>query len=315
MKGLQVSSLVAGWATLAILVAGALIPKPGTVAEELAGVVDYEAPVHPLYLDQICLPPTIVSPACSKPAPDRLVYDPQINEIPVESKSSTTFYAERPRDPDEGFYLGWLQYAVVAERQRLELGRDFMILEVLNNTGGTGIYGSIVVLEQFPPSDRLDPWLTIPGQDRCNDGFLDVLEATHEHIVYSAAATPFRLLNPTDDQVWLWRFSNVLGDSFDGNLPEALFGWHPYDDVTNAAWACAGEVIHRLDLYSMEHSILGVQIDRDDFLSKRQGSMQACINAWLAGTEHGLPPGDPTSWVALEDWARSLESLGAACAS
>ena len=313
MKVIQVGSLIAGWATLAILVTGALLPKPGAVAEEPSGVADYEAPLHPLYLDQICLPPAIASPACSEPMPATLVYDAQITEIHVESKSPTTFYAERPRDPDEGFDLGWLQYAVVAERERLELGRDFMILEVLNNTGGTGIYGSIVVLEQFPPSDRLEHWLTIPGQDRCNDGFLKVLEANHEHIVYAAAATPFRLLNPTDDQVWSWRFAYLLKDSFDGDIPKALFGWRPYDDVTSSAWACAGQVIHRLDLYSMDHSILGVRIDRDAFLRKDQGSMQACINAWLESTAYGLAQDGPTKWIPLEEWGRSLETLGAAC--
>lgn len=134
--------------------------------------------------------------------------------------------------------------ARVAFLDRTDLGKGgiFYLLEVGSNTGGTGIFSSHWVLKQISERPLFWPWLNVPGGDRCNDGQLRGLELSAAKLVYTHAATPFRLLNSTDQTDWRWKALRALG-SPDDVSSSTFLNWRPYDDVANCAICCAGEVV------------------------------------------------------------------------
>ena len=178
----------------------------------------------------------------------------------------------------------------------------FYLLEVGSNTGGTGIFSSLWVLEQLSEQPVFWRWLHVAGGDRCNDGQLRGLELSAAKLVYAHAATPFRLMNSTDQTDWRWEAPRAIG-SPDDVSPSTFLNWQPYDDVANCAICCAGEIVNEMNLNTGDTQVTGVYVNSSEWsnMFRPDDWLKDCTNESLNGL--AIPgPADEAAYVALDAW-------------
>lgn len=166
--------------------------------------------------------------------------------------------------------------------------------EIVVNYGGTGNFSSIHVFGLR--DNELEHLSTIPAGDRCNDGRAEYISTDTQHITYSTAATPFRLLNYKDDTDWrhvylLNAFSRQgeekkslkeLAQSANLYLPELFNGLEPYKDLDNCAICCVGNVIKSFNTNSNITLPVGITIDKHYITNKpNHNNYSGCIYVWL----------------------------------
>lgn len=285
----------------ALLVASGGVPANGSSPGEKTAPPDRF--IHPLWLDALL--------DSNGPTVD---CDPELAWTPVEETEPSAGRApfisvHHPRI--DGYYTGYIGYREVARWHSSNSSAQFALLEVTTSGGGSGHFSSLAKVKKTA-ANRFEKLWRLHTGDRCNDGQVGVIDFSEHQLTYSTSATPFRLLNPMDQNNWrmLSLAHRLQGSS--GNVPETLFGWGAYDDVANSAISCAGAIIHRYDSVSGKTEAIGVTIDTDNFLSETQGTMQACINEWLRQRMPGLTEGDE-GWIPLEEWISGFESLRDLC--
>ncbi len=240
-------------------------------------------------------------------------------EVEIEGTPETWVSATRPANDEEfqshpGYSEGWIAYRVTGRFPDLLADGMFYLLEVATNTGGTGVFSSLWVLEQLSERSTFWPWLNISGGDRCIDGQLRGLELSADRFVYAHAATPFRLLNPTDRTDWRWRYlARASGDTDDAS-PSTFMNWRPFDEVANCAICCAGEVVKELDPKTGDTQVTGVYVDRSQWstMFRPDDWLKDCTKEWL----NGLPitgPKDGAAHIPLDEWLTMLDDLGRQC--
>ncbi len=285
-----------------VLVLFALVATPASPSAD--GVL-----LHPLCLDNLSL-----HVFDDGGGTDQVLICDTYPEIEIEGTPETWIHATRPSD-DEGYYAGWIGYRVTGRFPELWEDGTFYLLEVATNTGGTGVFSSLWVLEQLAERPTFWPWLNIPGGDRCIDGQLRGLELSADTLVYAHAATPFRLLNPTDRTDWRWRhLARASGDTDDAS-PSTFMSWRPFDDVANCANCCVGEVVKELNLNTGDTRVTGVYVERSQWstMFRPDDWLKDCTNEWLNGL--AIPGSkDEAVYVPLDAWFTMLDDLGQQCA-
>ncbi|MDR9454013.1 MAG: hypothetical protein RI542_08810, partial [Wenzhouxiangella sp.] len=234
-------------------------------------------------------------------------------------------------DHEDGSSGGWAAYQVV-ERIEVDGRGPFVWIEATQNTGGTGNFDKIWLLrlppEQVTQQTRFDWVFEIGGGDRCNDGKNAIHETHPGAVTYKHAATPYRLLNPSDDDntflEYLIRMVEEESDSADdkagaadsSHLPPGapFMNWLAYDDVVNCATCCAGEITKTIDLESGESWLEGIAIDPEifnmDFFA--QPALAECGASWVQSFQALAPERGPIRF-SPDEWAIKKDELKAAC--
>jgi len=127
------------------------------------------------------------------------------------------------------------------------------------NGGGTGWFSATKILMRTP-EDAVEIVVNLPFGDRCNDGYAKWIKFDFPYAYTAVRATPFRLLNPLDEQDWrmLSLQAMVLGKDEDksyllGEATVPLYqDWLPYDDINNAAMGCMGQIVQVQNLLGEE---------------------------------------------------------------
>jgi hypothetical protein len=273
-----------------------------------AGSASDDLLLHPLCLDHLGLH-HFDAPG----EPDQAL----ICTSPFDAEITTTpagwVFAERPVGP-EGYFEGWVSYRVAGTFPQLWDDGMFYLLEVVSNTGGTGQFSSLWVLEQISQRPVFWPWLDIGGGDRCNDGQLRGIELTPETLVYAHAATPFRLMNPRDHTNWRFEHYTHALSAPDETGPSTFMSWRPYDDVPHCAICCAGEIVNEVDLDTGDIRVGGVYLDPGRWTEELRDTpgFEDCSTQWLDGL--GIANDAGPVYIALHAWEARLEDLGSSCA-
>lgn len=308
MKVIQVGSLIAGWATLVILVIAGFALKPGDVAEAAVAVTD-DFLLHPLCLDGLGL-----YPFAEADGTEKALICHNYPEVEVLTTPAGWIRAMRP-DAPEGWSKGWIGYRVAGQFPQLWDDGMFYLLEVVSNTGGSGQFSSLWVLEQLSERPSFWPWLTVGGGDRCNDGQLRGVELSEDRLVYTHKATPFRLLNPTDQTNE--RLASLVRalEGTDVVAPSTFMNWRAYDDIANCATCCVGEIVNEVDLNTGAARVTGLYVS-----PSRWGNgffdddrLKDCSTEWVNDLAIASASEEP-AYVALDAWMEMLEGLAPRCA-
>lgn len=269
-----------------------------------------ELVIHPLCLEVMYFQPDDFD--MDKPincTPDLTQSPVERNEWEDEGRTHVRYTADFPRMDDGGF-AGFMSYEVY-KQIRLDDDSRGLFVTVTYNGGGTGHFGKLALLVEEANGDMFLVWFRGTG-DRCNDGYPIIERIERDALIYSTAATPFRLLNPFDDANW--RFKRIEGqiEKNDEMVSHLLGGWRPYDDIANSAASCAGRRLFSVDLATFEPTMIGVEVDTERWLDDDQGALQVCVNGWLASLiQHH--PDRFESMVDLESWVSELMLLEEIC--
>lgn len=247
-----------------------------------------------------------------------LVCDPELLKLPVEThtwenngEQQTSYSSDNPEDPEFPGFNGFNSYAPFRIYDTPD-GGQLGMLELMFNTGGSGHFGLLAMVEKDANGEAYPVWWQWAG-DRCNDGYPSFIGLQQEQLFYSVAATPFRLLNPLDETDW--RMQSLLkelgGEADDMAELPTLGGWKPYDDLANCAACCAGERVYAVGLNDGFSRTVGVKLDTEAFLQQQQGEHQVCINEWLSNSEFAELQKDEL--VSIERWLPALKSISEAC--
>lgn len=270
-----------------------------------------------IYVHPLCLDPLLDMQ--SEAVPKKIVCSAKLKKIPVEQfewRERTRYVSERPGV--EEWSEGTISYSVARRWMTGNLD-EVAVLEVASNTGGSGSFSSIWLVKKQKGSDVIEPLIQMVGGDRCNGGGLRFIDINNAGITYTNQATPHMLLNPFGTVDWrrlitLKTLKSIKGEPVTGLMPKTLNGWEPYEDVANSAISCAGGIVKHFDFSKDITTVLGVRIDRGDFLAERQGKVQFCINHWLEQSEHSSDPTELNEWIDLNTWVRALDQLSEYCA-
>jgi hypothetical protein len=195
----------------------------------------------------------------------------------------------------------------------LSNNKDFRLLEVGIDGGGSGIFSSIVLLERDKQDlNKYTVLVQTPSGDRCNDGKKWVSKSTSDGFEFKAGATPFRLINPQGTTDWRnWYLAQSLAKQGDTELerPPVFNEWLPYDDVVNSANACVGWVVREYN-YETGFEIIGVELypNLQIELKSDDTSLSSCINGWL-----GSQTDEEGSYLKIDDWMSRLRQLTGIC--
>lgn len=274
--------------------------------------------LHPLCLDNLGPHPFAESGGPEVP----LICD-TYPEVEIEMGPEGWIRAERPTDPKgktdgEPWYQGWIGYRVAGRFPQLWDDNMFYLLEVVSNTGGSGHFSTLWILEQLSTRQSQRPafwpWLRIPGGDRCNDGELRARELSTDTLIYSHAATPFRLLNPTDRTNWRMQRFAPPREAPDDEEPPLFMNWQPYKDIPNGAMHCAGKVVKELDVDTGETRVTGVYVNPGQW-SQGFGvddPLKACTSEWV--NDLPIPIGkEEKAYIPLDSWLEMREGLRHLC--
>jgi hypothetical protein len=235
-----------------------------------------EAPPQPL--PQLA-EPGFIHPAClwtiidqdpqerATPAPHipLAACDQGNRHIPVSAGNEGSFSAPGAA---EG-YPTWLSYRLLGN---LPDGRDVAI--IWYNSGGTGQFSELYLLQRAPTPDHRDAVLTGEliggGGDRCNGGVetAKLIDARTLEVDY--AVTPLDLLSEADD------------DIAEGAL----------EDLLSCAICCIGSVRRRLDVSTMKEATLSATITEfpsDEMATGGSESVQACLDSLVREAAGSLP--------------------------
>jgi len=272
------------------------------------------ATIHPLCFEQLFSALDSDNPF-SPVACDHMPGKYPVYIFPGQDAADLTYTAQRITPG--GYDSGFIGYAVAGHWPSKTDEDQWTLFEVTTATGRGSLRSSIWLLLQPDGGNVVKPLLYVPGGDRCNDGALRVSEVGSDRLVFMSAATPFRLLNPTRPNEWqLFMLKNVDADSTGGQYPDPppFLDWQPYLDVANSASACAGGIIKSYNFKTDTLDVLGVRIDRQAFLSARQGAKQACINNWLEHQDRLNQSVRQVQDLDLAEWDLMLSTLAPACA-
>jgi hypothetical protein len=180
--------------------------------------------------------------------------------------------------------------------------------ELDTNTEGTN-FSSQIVIAVVSAEGILDVWAQLGGGgDRCQDGytkfekFLWSVDGRIAGVQYSVAATPFRLLNPTDQTNWRRLImAHILGKEVD--VPATFRGWIPYGDVDNRVESCAGRIVKEANFKAEKTTVVGVEVSSGRLSRlETESKLNACINASLSEIDRLLDPGRRT----VHDWQEAV---------
>ena len=190
---------------------------------------------------------------------------------------------------------------------------EFNVYEVAMNSGGTGVWSSIIAIMRNTVSNEASKVFEIASGDRCNDGFITFEELDLETgvIRYSTAATPFRLLNPLDDE------DQRINYLINGQQENEWFnGWRPYDDIENSAASCVGRIHKHADPDGIK--VVGVSFERE-FLtsvpihssvdSKIQVRDLLNFSQWQIELAAELGQQQDSQYYSLEEWQSIMTVL------
>lgn len=287
-------------------------------------------PFHPLCIDK--LP---ITPLGGVDPDTRIAQCDEHYPSPIVVRESGWFLSQYPDDED-GNSMGWAAYRVV---ERAEADYDYggtnIWIEATLNTGGTGHFDGIWQLHLPANQDMTRPrfaWIhQIGGGDRCNDGKSAIAEITPSTVTYQYAATPYRLLNPgNEDNTFLAYIIGMLEQEAmeSGNIKEAselsqtassvssdtFMGWLAYDDVVNCAICCVGWLIESVDLDSGERWLERIVID-SEFANVEffvEPTLAECAAPWLASLESEVADRG-TIRFSPDDWLIKRDELIEAC--
>lgn len=246
-----------------------------------------------------------------------LVCDPDLLQLPVETHTwehngeiQTSYSADNPEDPDFPGFNGFNSYSPFRIYDMPE-GGQLGLLELMFNTGGSGHFGLLAMVEKDAQGNAYPVWWQWAG-DRCNDGYPSFIGIEEEQLFYSVAATPFRLLNPLDDTDWrMQSMLEMLNPDASGDTPTTLGGWQPYDDLANCAACCAGERVYAMGLNDGFSRMVGVKIDKEAFAGATQGEVQACVNEWFAQSEFAEI--ERNRLIDFDRWQPALKEIQSTC--
>lgn len=166
-------------------------------------------------------------------------------------------------------YLTWLSYRLLG---RGPDGREVAL--VWYNSGGTGQFSELYLLQRAPSADRHDVILSGEliggGGDRCNGGIERANLIDDHTLEVDYNVTPIDLLSEVDDDVAEQAFDNLL----------------------SCAICCVGTVRRHLDLASKEEKTVSATILQslgDDMAAGGQRSMQACFDQLVSKATGSLP--------------------------
>lgn len=270
--------------------------------------------IHPLWLDRFIGP---ASPGSASLKTVESVPVQTFNRRGAAEGAAPFVWADRPSEGSS--WEGYIGYREAARWTDSVTGFALAVLEIGINTGGTGVFGALALMERSDGDLYLQRWI-IYGGDRCNDGRPRLIKLSGHEVFYALSATPFRLLNPVDpndgrmiDLLLARPPENASTGRAAKAGPDTLFGWRPYSDLANSAISCAGEIVFRRDTRTGEAEIVGVTVDLQSFLAETQGSIQACVNDWLRELTLDLGTAE-NGWIPLEKWMVGLPALGEQCA-
>lgn len=219
------------------------------------------------------------------------------------------YSADRPPDGDS-HRLGYVGYRVAWRRFDEETAVKNVLLEVSDSGGGTGIFSRLLLMEKREDSMYRE-LLRIHGGDRCNDGVMRLISITPEEVIYSTAATPFRLLNPVDGSDWrmLSLYEMLADGSRPIKRPATLSGWQPYKQIAHCAICCEGDLIRRYDIAQETNEVVAVSFAENAFANAtRDDAINECLNRWSDG--HATID---LANIAIEDWLAELARLEEVC--
>jgi hypothetical protein len=297
--------------------------------EELANALTQAVPFHPLCLDQLPM-----TPFGDGEPEGRTISCDNTQTADILVRQSGWILSSFPGH-EEGFSGGWAAYNIF-ERIEVNDRGAFVWIEATQNTGGTGNFDKIWLLRLSPAQTmqqtRFDWVFEIGGGDRCNDGKNAIHETHPGAVTYKHAATPYRLLNPGDDDntflEYVIRMLEEESDSADDSAadkagaddsshipPGAPFmNWLAFDDVVNCATCCAGEITKTIALESGERWLEGVAIDPEifnmDFFA--HPALAECGASWLQSFQALAPERGPIRF-SPDEWRIKKDELKAAC--
>lgn len=277
--------------------------EPSPRRELIADVPHDDLFIHPLCLDRAEELGRGAGFWCEQEVAD-------VEVTALRTDYGTWFRAERPPPAPDIARAGHVTYRV-ARRWTAddEPETERVLLEVSDNGGGSGHFARLDLLER-----RADRGYRVVDQvyggDRCNGGYMRVVSMDETSIVYKTAATPFRLLNPSDRTDGRAAALRALMTGEEGNEPTTLLGWRAATEVSDCAQCCAGSIINRGDIVARTTELVGVELDPEPFrAASRVTDIQTCLDAWSEGL-----PWKPHRPIELGDWASDLAELESSCA-
>ena len=220
-------------------------------------------------------------------------------------------------------HFGRTQYVVYGQAQEegwtLYTTTDSLwedrIVQLLENTGGTGNFSQIVAL---PSSDG---WAVTKAGDRCNDGNQTAL-AFGDSFTYARSATPFRLLNFESDVDWrslyvarlLSKDSNENIEDFlkRMDIPRPFKDYFPYDDIENSAASCVGYVVVSESDKKTDYDLLVTNEFKEITWAKDDSELDTCIADFFTKlmSKYGVPSfHDDYLYLSGEDLKLGLKKL------
>lgn len=187
--------------------------------------------------------------------------------------------------------------------------------ELDTNAEGSAI-SSQIVIGAVNTDGVLEVWAQLGrGGDRCQDGytrfekFLWNAEGRLRGVQYSVAATPFRLLNPSDQTNWRRLImAGIMGKEVD--IPATFRGWIPYGDIENGVGSCAGRIVKEVDFKAEKTTVVGVEVSSAGLRSlDTETKLNACIKASLSEIDRLLDPGRRT----VHDWQEAVAAGTSQC--
>ena len=140
------------------------------------------------------------------------------------------------------------------------------------------------------------------------------MASTSEKVIYATAATPWRLLNPTNSVTW-YMFAMFDDEYSTTQFSHNLFGgWLPDEDVANGIDQCDGYVIRSFNFQTGQTDVIGVMVEPTLWSSKDSAKRASCLQ------NVKLEPNQKKSWedsqllsYSIEDWNSKLAEFERAC--
>ena len=207
-------------------------------------------------------------------------------------------------------------YFEVADASPSEGAEVMVVVNSNRQFGESQIRGAISLLRIEQVRNKLYSELltSIDLGNQCHDGFPQYMASTSEKVIYATAATPWRLLNPTNSVTW-YMFAMFDDEYSTTQFSHNLFGeWLPDEDVANGIDQCDGYVIRSLNFQTGQTDVIGVMVEPTIWSSKDSAKQARCLQTVK------LEPDQKKSWedsqllsYSIEDWNNKLAEFERAC--
>lgn len=267
------------------------------------------------FLGESDIPSELVDPACVSALTQDWLLDSYKKCVettewkPLVKKSKDDFGRDQYVVYGQSQEEGWTLYTTT----------DYLwenrIVQLLENTGGTGNFSQIVALP------RSDGWSVTKAGDRCNDGNQTAL-TFGDSFTYVRSATPFRLLNFESDVDWrslyvarlLSKDSNENIEDFlkRMDIPRPFRDYFPYDDIENSATSCVGYVVVSEFANKTDYGLLVTKEFKEITWAEDDSELDTCIADFFTQliSKYGVPSfHDGYLYLSGEDLKLALKKI------